>query len=85
MEEIRKNDGICNKIISLCGSLGLSNLMEDCEGFNPAAEFAIPLEKEMLKYPMLSFVSGIWMDKSQEKKIQTMTMRMRTKRMMKTI
>jgi hypothetical protein len=69
MEEIRKNDGICNKIINLCSSLGLANLMEDCKGFDPAAEFAIPLEKEMLKYPMLSFLSGTWLDKSQEKKI----------------
>ena len=68
-EGLEKNTDVCNNIICTCTALGLSDLMENCEGFNENAEFAIPLEIEMAKYPMLSFVSGVWLEKSQEQKI----------------
>lgn len=68
-EGLEKNADVCNNIIRTCMTLGLSDLMENCEGFNKNAEFAIPLEIEMAKYPMLSFASGAWLEKSQEQKI----------------
>lgn len=68
-EGLEKNTDVCNNIICTCTALGLSDLMENCEGFNENAEFAIPLEIEMAKYPMISFVSGVWLEKSQEQKI----------------
>ena len=68
-EDLEKNTSICNDIICTCTALGLSDLMENCENFDENAEFKIPLEIEMAKYPMLSFVSSVWVDKTQEQKI----------------
>lgn len=68
-ENLKKNMDICKKIMNACDCLGLSNLMEDREGFDKKAEFEIPLQNEMNKYPMLSFVSLNWIDGSNKQKI----------------
>ena len=68
-ESLKKNMDICKKIMNACDCLGLSNLMEDREGFDKKAEFEIPLRNEMDKYPMLSLVSLNWIDGSNKQKI----------------
>lgn len=68
-ESLKKNTDICKKIMYACDCLGLSNLMEDREGFDKKAEFEIPLQNEMNKYPMLGFVSLNWINDSNKQKI----------------
>lgn len=69
VESLKKNMDICRKIMNACDCLGLSNLAEDREGFDKRAEFEIPLQNEMNKYPMLGFVSSNWISDSNQQKI----------------
>jgi hypothetical protein len=57
MVDVKNNERITTIIINACVALGLNDLVDMDPGFDNRAEFYLPLNEEMKKYPIIEYLS----------------------------